>query len=70
MPSISGLEVSMLKVGYLRTLGVLSLLSAFGTLSANAQEIKTVFVIAMENHNWTQPNNQVHRRNSTDLSES
>jgi hypothetical protein len=26
--------------------------------SANAQEIKKVFVIAMENHNWTQPANQ------------
>jgi hypothetical protein len=27
-------------------------------LGANAQQIKTVFVIAMENHNWTQPANQ------------
>ena len=26
--------------------------------SAHAQEVKTVFVIAMENHNWTQPANQ------------
>ena len=31
-------------------------LSCFAT--AGAQEIKTVFVIAMENHNWTQPTNQ------------
>jgi hypothetical protein len=29
-----------------------------GTLNASAQQIKTVFVIAMENHNWTQPANQ------------
>jgi len=29
-----------------------------GNFSANAQEIKKVFVIAMENHNWTQPANQ------------
>src|SRR5215470_8283899 len=32
----------------------------FGTanLSARAEEVKNVFVIAMENHNWTQPANQ------------
>ena len=41
----------------LRVFGILALLSAFGTI-ASAQEIKTVFVIAMENHNWTQPANQ------------
>lgn len=29
-----------------------------GSSKANAQEIKTVFVIAMENHNWTQPANK------------
>jgi hypothetical protein len=29
-----------------------------GIANAGAQEIKTVFVIAMENHNWTQPANQ------------
>jgi hypothetical protein len=28
------------------------------TADANAQQVKTVFVIAMENHNWTQPANQ------------
>jgi len=39
----------------LRSLGVLVLLTAAGSLAASAQEIKTVFVIAMENHNWTQP---------------
>jgi hypothetical protein len=37
---------------------MLALLIAFGSLCASAQEIKTVFVIAMENHNWTQPANQ------------
>src|SRR5262249_2671985 len=26
-----------------------------GKTDANAQQIKTVFVIALENHNWTQP---------------
>ena len=39
-------------------LGVLILLTALGNSSVSAQEIKTVFVIAMENHNWTQPANQ------------
>jgi len=42
----------------LHFLGALVFLAAFGTVSASAQEIKTVFVIAMENHNWTQPANQ------------
>jgi len=37
---------------YLRTLGLFALMS---TLTASAQQVKTVFVIAMENHNWTQP---------------
>ena len=40
-------------------LGLLVLLALGGQWSARAQEsegsIKTVFVIAMENHNWTQP---------------
>src|SRR6202035_4210927 len=43
---------------YLRTLGSFALASALCNLGANAQEIKTVFVVAMENHNWTQPANQ------------
>src|SRR5215471_677664 len=42
----------------LEILGSLTLLTAFSSLSANSQEIKKVFVIAMENHNWTQPANQ------------
>src|SRR5689334_24430954 len=39
-------------------LGTFALLAALGNTDANAQQIKTVFVIAMENHNWTQPANQ------------
>lgn len=39
-------------------LGVFALLFTVGHLTAGAEEIKTVFVIAMENHNWTQPANQ------------
>src|SRR3984893_8504717 len=42
----------------LRTLGSIALASALCNFGANAQQIKTVFVIAMENHNWTQPANQ------------
>lgn len=42
----------------LRTLGALALLAVLGSFGASAQEIKTVFVIAMENHNWAQPANQ------------
>lgn len=48
----------MSQVKSLRTLAVLSLLLTLGSLNAGAQQIKTVFVIAMENHNWTQPTNQ------------
>ena len=46
----------------LGTLGVFALLFTVGHLTAVAEDgkdgIKTVFVIAMENHNWTQPANQ------------
>jgi len=42
----------------LRTLGVCALFAAAVNFPAHAQQIKTVFVIAMENHNWTQPANQ------------
>jgi hypothetical protein len=42
----------------LRVLGVFASLFILGSVSAQAEEIKTVFVIAMENHNWTQPVNQ------------
>jgi hypothetical protein len=47
----------MSKAGILRALSVPTLLLTLGNLGANAQEIKKVFVIAMENHNWTQPAN-------------
>lgn len=39
-------------------LGMFALLASLGNTRANAQQVKTVFVIAMENHNWTQPANQ------------
>ena len=42
----------------LTSLATLACLAALGGTSASAQEVKTVFVIAMENHNWTQPANQ------------
>jgi len=47
-------------MSYWKHLGVLGLLAGLtvGSASSNAQEIKKVFVIAMENHNWTQPANQ------------
>src|SRR5919109_4869864 len=48
----------MSHVRRMRPLGLLALLAALGSLSASAEQIKTVFVIAMENHNWTQPANQ------------
>jgi len=41
-----------------KTLVMLALVAATGSIKAGAQEIKTIFVIAMENHNWTQPANQ------------
>jgi hypothetical protein len=43
------------------TLGLLALLSLSIQWKARADDnppFKTVFVIAMENHNWTQPNTQ------------
>lgn len=43
-------------VRHLRALAVLTLAMTLGHFNAAAQpQIKTVFVIAMENHNWTQP---------------
>ena len=45
----------MLQFRWLRLTGAFIPLVALGAMSANAQQIKTVFVIAMENHNWTQP---------------
>ncbi|MBZ5522169.1 MAG: alkaline phosphatase family protein [Acidobacteriia bacterium] len=48
----------MSHVRRLGTLGIFALLTTLSCLNASAQEIKKVFVIAMENHNWTQPANQ------------
>jgi hypothetical protein len=52
----------MSHVRRLGTLGLFALLITLGHLAAIAEDgkdgIKTVFVIAMENHNWTQPANQ------------
>jgi phosphatidylinositol-3-phosphatase len=45
----------MSKLKFFRTLGIFALLTTFTRFNASAQQIKTVFVIAMENHNWTQP---------------
>jgi hypothetical protein len=45
---------------HLRRLGILCTFAVaiFVGKTAMAEEVKTVFVIAMENHNWTQPANQ------------
>jgi len=56
--NLKHLELSMSHVRRLGMLGVFALLFTVGHLTAGAEEIKTVFVIAMENHNWTQPANQ------------
>jgi hypothetical protein len=52
----------MSQVRRLGMLGVFALLFTVGQLAAAAEDgkdgIETVFVIAMENHNWTQPANQ------------
>src|SRR6266850_7517641 len=48
-------------MSHVRRLGIMggiALVVALSHLNAGAQEIKKVFVIAMENHNWTQPANQ------------
>src|SRR6266481_7272866 len=55
MSRILLLEVSMPFFRCLRNAGLLAILISLGAISASAQEIKTVFVIAMENHNWNQP---------------
>jgi len=48
----------MSHVRSLRMLSMLALLTTMGNVNGSAQEVKKVFVIAMENHNWTQPANQ------------
>jgi hypothetical protein len=39
----------------LHVLSAFALFIALGNLNASAQEVRKIFVIAMENHNWTQP---------------
>ena len=48
----------MPQISRLAILGVVTLLALLTRSSASAEQIKKVFVIAMENHNWTQPANQ------------
>jgi hypothetical protein len=69
VPQILRLEGGMSLFRCVRVLGVFALLIALSSLTARAQddddqkdswherrsEVETVFVIAMENHNWTQP---------------
>ena len=43
------------QTAYAKCLISLACLATLGGTSAKAQELKTVFVIAMENHNRTQP---------------
>src|SRR5262249_37853504 len=57
-PESSYLEVLMFHAKRSHMLAVFALLASFGFFKAQAEEVKTVFVIAMENHNWTQPANQ------------
>jgi hypothetical protein len=40
------------------TLGLLALMTLSLQAKVHADGIKTVFVIALENHNWTQPASQ------------
>jgi phosphatidylinositol-3-phosphatase len=49
------MEVYMSYARSVLAIGAFALLTTVGNFTASAQEIKTVFVIAMENHNWTQP---------------
>ncbi len=48
----------MSPVRHRAALGALALFGALFGSSASASPVKTVFVIAMENHNWTQPANE------------
>src|SRR5215468_5096117 len=52
------LEERMTHVRWTGALGTFALLAGLANTDAHAQQIKTVFVIALENHNWTQPANQ------------
>jgi hypothetical protein len=48
----------MLQVRHRGALSAIALLCTLFGSSMSASDIKTVFVIAMENHNWTQPANE------------
>src|ERR1700675_5029388 len=48
----------MSSLKFLHVLSVFALFISLGNSNASAQEVKKIFVIAMENHNWTQPANQ------------
>src|SRR6202795_4345922 len=48
----------MRKFKSLCALGAFACLALIGSSSVRAQQVQTVFVIAMENHNWTEPANQ------------
>ena len=48
----------MLQVKSVCKLGAIFFVAALAAVSANSQQVKKVFVIAMENHNWAQPANQ------------
>jgi len=50
--------MSMLQARYRGALTAFALFTSFISSSASASPVKTVFVIAMENHNWTQPSNE------------
>lgn len=45
----------MFQLNLPRTLAASAVFAALSTWSASAQQVRAVFVIAMENHNWTQP---------------
>src|SRR4051812_12276355 len=42
----------------LRSAAIVAAIMVLTSSTAMAESIQTVFVIAMENHNWTQPDNQ------------
>jgi hypothetical protein len=54
----SGERKIMFHPNFRRTVSALVLAGAMGCGTAHADVIKKVFVIAMENHNWTQPSTQ------------
>ena len=45
----------MLKRKHIHAISAFVLVCASGSIQVRAESVKTVFVVAMENHNWTQP---------------